>query len=399
MTEKTQGIFVGNRLVAGTPTPSNFTKKVVECTQAQYDEWKQQGLLVADTPYLITDGGDVTIINDTVVSLDSVYSSQHTQALLDSKANTATTYSKAEVDGRIKAQLSSALKYKGKVATVAALPVNPSNGDSYVVESDGLMYAWSDTSAQWDALGSITDLTDYYTKAEIDQILSDMQVKIQYSVMPLPSAEFTYPIQYIGVSDDNYTSGNFYSAVEESGSYVWKEVVGSGVKIFYGTQTEWDNLTTAQKVKYDYLATPLQGSTVVDKIENGNMNPVTSNAVYDALDELHNNLYTLISPTVLTTTSTNYTLILDRKLSDYNYFIVLQGDSTSLRNSAVIHINQFKLKRVILSALHGTNASSASDYSVSTINVQYVDDTTVSAYATGSAMINTLEIIGVKITR
>ena len=34
MTEKTQGIFVGNRLIAGTPTPSNFTKKVVRYSVA-----------------------------------------------------------------------------------------------------------------------------------------------------------------------------------------------------------------------------------------------------------------------------------------------------------------------------------------------------------------------------
>ena len=134
---------------------------------------------------------------------------------------------------------------------------------------------------------------------------------------------------------------------------------------------EYEALPDAEKAKYDYVATP---------------------------EKLHNVVYQIISDTKLTTTATNYTTYLNRKLSDYDYFIVQQYDSSSLRNTAVINLNQFKLKRVILSTLHGANASSASDYSVSGINVSYVDDTTINAYATGSAMINIVKIMGVKIT-
>lgn len=174
-------------------------------------------------------------------------------------------------------------------------------------------------------------------------------------------------------------------------------------KTFVGTRAEWDALTTAEKKEYDIcnLTDDLAGGELIvsDEVTEGDLNPVTSNAVANAIDELHTNLYTLISSTALTTTTTDYTLILDRKLSDYDYIIVQQYDSTSMRNSAVIHLNQLKNKRVILTALHGANTSSASDYSASTINVGYVDDTTVSAYATGSGLINVLEIVGVKITR
>ena len=134
---------------------------------------------------------------------------------------------------------------------------------------------------------------------------------------------------------------------------------------------EYEALPAAEKAKYDYVATP---------------------------DELRTNLYTLISSVALTTTATDYTLILNRKLSDYDYIIIQQYDSTTMRNSAVIHLNQFKNKRVILNTLHGANTSSTTDYSVSGINVQYVDDTTIRAYATGSALINTIEIMGAKIT-
>lgn len=53
-------------------------------------------------------------------------------------------------------------------------------------------------------------------------------------------------------------------------------------KIWHGTLAEWENLSAAEKAKYDqaevideYTGVPV----VVDKVESGNLNPVTSNAV------------------------------------------------------------------------------------------------------------------------
>lgn len=59
-----------------------------------------------------------------------------------------------------------------------------------------------------------------------------------------------------------------------------------GSDIFTGTQAEWDALTTAEKSEYSQANITDSNSTVfvpVDTIADGNMNPVTSNAVYDAL--------------------------------------------------------------------------------------------------------------------
>lgn len=61
-------------------------------------------------------------------------------------------------------------------------------------------------------------------------------------------------------------------------------------KIWHGTQAEWDALSAAERNKYDqaeiidstaeiYTGVPV----VVDKVESGNLNPVTSNAVAEAL--------------------------------------------------------------------------------------------------------------------
>ena len=57
-------------------------------------------------------------------------------------------------------------------------------------------------------------------------------------------------------------------------------------KIWHGTLAEWEALSATEKAKYDqaevideYTGVPV----VVDKIEAGNMNPVTSNAVAEAI--------------------------------------------------------------------------------------------------------------------
>lgn len=60
-------------------------------------------------------------------------------------------------------------------------------------------------------------------------------------------------------------------------------------KIWHGTLAEWDALSATEKAKYDqaevideYTGVPV----VVDKVEAGNLNPVTSNAVYDAMNDV-----------------------------------------------------------------------------------------------------------------
>ena len=57
-----------------------------------------------------------------------------------------------------------------------------------------------------------------------------------------------------------------------------------GSDIFTGTQAEWNALTTAEKNEYSQANITDSSSTVfvpVDTVADGNMNPVTSNAVYD----------------------------------------------------------------------------------------------------------------------
>lgn len=82
-----------------------------------------------------------------------------------------------QVQSAISSAVSSAYKYKGSVAKVSDLPVNPSTGDVYDVQETGMNYAWNGSS--WDALGQLIDTSTLWTTtnltaittAEIDEIV------------------------------------------------------------------------------------------------------------------------------------------------------------------------------------------------------------------------------------
>ena len=109
-----------------------------------------------------------------------------TQAALNLKANSADVYNKSQVDTELAKkldsttasstyatkteltqQVASVYKVKGSVATESALPQEGNTtGDVYNVETDGSNYVWDGT--QWDKLGGTVDLSNYYTKSQVN---------------------------------------------------------------------------------------------------------------------------------------------------------------------------------------------------------------------------------------
>lgn len=73
-----------------------------------------------------------------------------------------------------------------------------------------------------------------------------------------------------------YYSGTQWILLDQSESF----------NCFHGTSIQWGLLTDAQKAAYDYvdLTDEEDAYEVVDELEDGNMHPVTSNAVYDAVE-------------------------------------------------------------------------------------------------------------------
>ena len=109
-----------------------------------------------------------------------------TQTALNLKANSADVYTKSQVNDELAKKLdsttasstyatkeelnskvASVYKVKGSVATESALPQEGNTtGDVYNVETDGMNYVWDGT--QWDKLGGTVDLSNYYTKSQVD---------------------------------------------------------------------------------------------------------------------------------------------------------------------------------------------------------------------------------------
>lgn len=112
----------------------------------------------------IEEGGQVNVIE--TVKLDGV-ALQVTDKAVD--VALADTYAKKTDLDTLKGSISSAYVFKGSVATKDALDAVETaglrQGDVYNVESDGMNYAW--TGSAWDALGGITDLSEYMKTADL----------------------------------------------------------------------------------------------------------------------------------------------------------------------------------------------------------------------------------------
>lgn len=77
-------------------------------------------------------------------------------------------------------------------------------------------------------LGDITDLSNYYTKGEVNLLLENQVVQV--STMPVASESNVGRVyQYVGADTQDYTKGYFYESVLDNSTYVWEQVnvVGS----------------------------------------------------------------------------------------------------------------------------------------------------------------------------
>lgn len=227
-------ISVGNLIVAGGATVdtsevlSALNKqglKVWVGTTSQRDALPENVKNDDKITFLTYDSEeDIYLIVDTIISYSKTWSSVKISTELAKKINSSDVYTKTEVMSLINSKVASALKYRGAVATVAALPSSgQENGDSYYVQADGYMYAWSSDYSDWQALGSATDMTNYYTKTEVDALLADMAVKFQYNVMPTAdSTTVGQIIQYTGADTNDYKNGYWYKGVDNGDStYDW----------------------------------------------------------------------------------------------------------------------------------------------------------------------------------
>ena len=162
------------------------------------------------------------------------------------------------------------------------------NGHFYKCVSDGEDPA----TYSWEEIKYSAEISENETNAIT--LLNDKMYtrKVQLETLPTDKEEYEgMLVQYIGTTTANYTNGYFYKCQEVAGSdpkeYEWIQSLTQeqedGVPHWSGTRAEYevvkDTLPVGTYVSFtdDYD----EGLEVVDVVEEDNMNPVTSNAVYE----------------------------------------------------------------------------------------------------------------------
>jgi len=168
-----------------------------------------------------------------------------------SKADAATTlsgygitdaYTKTEVDAKV----ASVYRVKGSVATVAALPTSDNTtGDVYNVTATGMNYVW--TGTEWDALGSIVDLSDYAKTADIEAAYAKKattlagygitDAKIVDGIITLGSSTIT-PLTAASTLDATKLSGTASIDTTGTAAKATADASGNVITTTYATKTE-----------------------------------------------------------------------------------------------------------------------------------------------------------------
>lgn len=140
----------------------------------------------------------------------------------------ADKYTREEVDNLV----STVFKYKGTVATVDDLNniVEKVTGDCYNVEASGQNYAWN--GEEWSPLSGTVDLTNYYTKQQVDGKFGSYLAK-NNTTEYTPTEPF-HPAtkQYVDNNSGGGSGGGVYYHDNASGEPTYLNTLEEGTHIF-----------------------------------------------------------------------------------------------------------------------------------------------------------------------
>ena len=148
---------------------------------------------------------------------------------------------------------------------------------AYCVEDDKT-YQWKSTNTsdptlgKWREFVSGGDMSNYYTKSEVDTKVGKKEDKFRVETMPEPSLELTGKVvQYIGTTTENYKNGFFYECFTGVDGYVEFDQY---VSIDFETFTEYlqtaipSTYQTATHGTFTYIGDNVWKLTVLDASDN-----------------------------------------------------------------------------------------------------------------------------------
>jgi hypothetical protein len=201
------------------------------------------------------------------------------------KADKSDTYTKAEVDAKV----SSVYRVKGSVASYASLPASGQVvGDVYNLLDTGSNYVW--TESGWDKLSETVDLSGYYTKDEIDDIIENAEFD---SYLTKDEASTTYATKdEVG---STYTAGDGIT-IEDNVISVDEETVRPSILLRVWSKDTADNSSTdtdtdkeTDSNNEDNSESESNGSEEETDTENGNESGSDNNGETTEPDESEDN--------------------------------------------------------------------------------------------------------------
>lgn len=163
------------------------------------------------------------------------------------------------VTALIDSKVASVYKYKGTVNTEAELPeADQVVGDVYHVVEKSKEFVWDGT--KWEELGGIVDLSDYYTKSEVD---SAIDTDVEAARAALQTNIDAKAAKVVGAVDGNLAGLNAAG-----------DLTDSGVKVGGATLASTPNATTAATEAAVKAAVDTAAGTKVDKVAGTSNNIV-----------------------------------------------------------------------------------------------------------------------------
>ena len=320
--------LVGSELENAIQSMNYLDGKIWIGNREEYEELETAIKENNSITFLIYDDDlNLSIINDEIVGHDTTLSSAeiYSKFVLANTTALVNYYKKSET--MTKAEILTMIGQTLNTKIVDSLPINDiSENTIYLIADSGAYDQYMYISKSWIKIGTTNiDLSDYATKSELntkqdeltfdnvptenssnpvtsDGIYKELSNKLTVvNNMPLSPVTST-TLLYIGET----------GIYQQGGIYIWSEAENKWIltgnasmelddyaTTFIGTRSAWNALTADEKRKYklfDCTDDITGGETIVsDTLANGDLNPVTSNAVYNNLAKLTTGTATAVS--------------------------------------------------------------------------------------------------------
>lgn len=256
-----------------------WSKIVAKCTAtlnaAKQDATDKDTALKNEIANTYATKNQVSALNGDTITIDGADGAISIKEAIDSKVdNTYATNTFAT-----KAEISSAMHYKGTVDSYSNLPTTNTLGDVYNVTDTGKNYAWNGTV--WDELSGVMDLSSYLTIDSAANIyLKQTDAINTYITKEQATAELA---KYI-LNSSSDSSNTYNCTVENENGYFDVSVSTAG-----NGDSSWFKVSPDRIYAMHGSGTAITELIIsgANGLQRGKYNSSGANEIYTILDESH----------------------------------------------------------------------------------------------------------------